>query len=616
MASLRQTAPAVRRAAIYTRVSTGLQEQEGTSLETQEQRCRSYAEEKGYSVDEGLVLREVHSGTELWERRQLQGLRDAVRRRDIDVVVVYSIDRLARDPVHLGVIISEAEHAGVEVEFVSEPLDNSPEGQLIRFVRGYAAKVEHEKIRERTIRGRRARADAGKMLPASRPLYGYRWRDAERTALDVDEETALTVRRIFREMADGGTLRGVAARLTDEGIPTPARSSRGWYFSTVYRILKNRHYTGDAAAWKPENSGRSGGPKPPSSGPTIPLSDGTIPPLVDVDTFDAIQARLEANKAQAARNNHNPEAALLRGGYARCGYCGSALQTHPEARTRAPVYGCPHNSRGNGWESCPKYGIMAKILDDAVWQRVEQILQQPDVIAQELQRQHREDPTANDLAALDRALKETRNKQRNLVANLALVQGSAAALVASQLDELGRQEQRLESERETVLHRADAWIQAEQRLSDLEQWCRQVAGRLGQLSYENKRTALEALGVQVRVWRSDHDPRYEITMSIPLDGPNGSDCVTRDKKRASLHAVRGAERLAAFERDGLEVLNSSLEEFRRVLRSESHTLKRALTDPDLFSGIGNAYSDEVLHRARLSPVKLTGRLSVLISSEN
>jgi formamidopyrimidine-DNA glycosylase len=81
------------------------------------------------------------------------------------------------------------------------------------------------------------------------------------------------------------------------------------------------------------------------------------------------------------------------------------------------------------------------------------------------------------------------------------------------------------------------------------------------------------------------------------------------KRRASLHLVAGEDGLAAFERGGLEVLDATLEAFAARLRSESHTLKRALTDPRLFSGIGNAYSDEILHRARLSPLMLTGKLT-------
>jgi formamidopyrimidine-DNA glycosylase len=73
--------------------------------------------------------------------------------------------------------------------------------------------------------------------------------------------------------------------------------------------------------------------------------------------------------------------------------------------------------------------------------------------------------------------------------------------------------------------------------------------------------------------------------------------------------VRGRDGLAEFERGGLEPLDATVDEFATRLRSENHTTKRSLTDPRLFSGIGNAYSDEILHRARMSPVKLTSRLS-------
>jgi formamidopyrimidine-DNA glycosylase len=81
------------------------------------------------------------------------------------------------------------------------------------------------------------------------------------------------------------------------------------------------------------------------------------------------------------------------------------------------------------------------------------------------------------------------------------------------------------------------------------------------------------------------------------------------KKRASIHLVRGEALLRQFDRGGLEVLDVDLAAFQEALSRENHTLKRALTDPQLFSGIGNAYSDELLHRARLSPVKLTAQLT-------
>jgi len=80
------------------------------------------------------------------------------------------------------------------------------------------------------------------------------------------------------------------------------------------------------------------------------------------------------------------------------------------------------------------------------------------------------------------------------------------------------------------------------------------------------------------------------------------------KKRASLHVVRGADAVAEHDRGGLEVFEIDLEAFGERLRRKNHTLKRALTDPRIFSGIGNAYSDEILHAAKLSPIKLSQKL--------
>jgi formamidopyrimidine-DNA glycosylase len=93
--------------------------------------------------------------------------------------------------------------------------------------------------------------------------------------------------------------------------------------------------------------------------------------------------------------------------------------------------------------------------------------------------------------------------------------------------------------------------------------------------------------------------------------PNGTLFFTEasSKKRASIQLVRGAAALHALDPGGVEPLEASLEAFHRALTRENHTLKRALTDPHLFSGIGNAYSDEILHAAKLSPLKLTQSLT-------
>jgi formamidopyrimidine-DNA glycosylase len=112
-------------------------------------------------------------------------------------------------------------------------------------------------------------------------------------------------------------------------------------------------------------------------------------------------------------------------------------------------------------------------------------------------------------------------------------------------------------------------------------------------------------------WRP---PGGSVARPAPLarfEFPNGVLVLTEagKQRRASMHLVEGAHGLEEFDRGGQEVMDASLAEFGARLRLENHTLKRSLTDPRLFSGIGNAYSDEILHRARLSPLLLTSRMT-------
>ena len=111
-------------------------------------------------------------------------------------------------------------------------------------------------------------------------------------------------------------------------------------------------------------------------------------------------------------------------------------------------------------------------------------------------------------------------------------------------------------------------------------------------------------------WRERDGKLFGRITLAAFDFPTGTLALTEagTKRRASIHLVRGEAGLDQFRRGGLNVLEITEAEFAERLRSESHTLKRALTDPRLFDGIGNAYSDEILHRARLSPLLLTRRM--------
>jgi formamidopyrimidine-DNA glycosylase len=109
--------------------------------------------------------------------------------------------------------------------------------------------------------------------------------------------------------------------------------------------------------------------------------------------------------------------------------------------------------------------------------------------------------------------------------------------------------------------------------------------------------------------RSKKPPHHRNLAAFDFDSGSLTLTEAGSKKRASLHVVQGADNLTSLDPGGLEVLEAGLDEFAARLTLENHTLKRALTDPHLLSGVGNAYSDEILHAARLSPAALTARLS-------
>src|SRR5664279_2190717 len=111
-------------------------------------------------------------------------------------------------------------------------------------------------------------------------------------------------------------------------------------------------------------------------------------------------------------------------------------------------------------------------------------------------------------------------------------------------------------------------------------------------------------------WLQGTKPPARITLAV-FEFEHGTLAFTEagTKRRASLHLVRGANALATFDAGGIDVLETDESAFSARLVLENHTLKRALTEPHLFSGIGNAYSDEILHRARLSPIAMTFKLS-------
>ncbi len=241
----------LRTAAIYCRVSTTAQSEEGTSLASQEAACRAHAKVLGYSV--GPIFTDVHSGGDLFGRDGMTDLLRAIRQREVGIVIAYALDRLSRSQIHFGLIYSEADHAGIPIELVTEKLDDTPVGRFVMAANSFSAEIEREKIRERSLRGKKTRVQSGKIHNHSAELYGYR-RDKERGVRTVYASEARIVQRIFAAIAyEGTTVRSLARDLNSDDVPAPSAGKRvykdgrvcRWNPSTLYRILADPSYKGD-----------------------------------------------------------------------------------------------------------------------------------------------------------------------------------------------------------------------------------------------------------------------------------------------------------------------------------------------------------------------------------
>jgi site-specific DNA recombinase len=510
-------------AAIYVRVSTIAQE-ENSSLATQEQRCREYAASQGWSVTE--VFKEVHTGAELFERPQLARLRDLVRAKQCTVVLAHALDRVSRSQAHLGFLLSEWDHFGASLVLVTEELFDTPEGRLLQSVRGFVAEMERLKIRERSQRGVRARVDSGKPIPGQKAPYGYAWRDATRSGYVFNPDEQPIVRRIFDSILGGKTLRATAQALTLDQVPTPTGRAKRWEVSTLHTILKNPVYTGRPVAYRTRVervSGRSSIRYRPSS-EWVDLGDDVAPPIVTIQEFRAIQAQLARNRAAAPRHNANPEATLLRCGIGRCGYCGYPLQV-TRRKGKPHMYRC--HPVGRERHDCPSFGIMAHILDPIVWKAVEEVLLRPEIIAIEVEKRKGSDPFAADLESLQRRQQAIFDQQVRLAKAVATIDDSQASEpLLAELKQLSIQATTLREDQSRLLVQESAHQAGTQALDNIMHWCERVAKNLPTLTYQEKRVVMEALGLQVHVFRADHEPRWEITMApLPIDAADTSPFV-------------------------------------------------------------------------------------------
>lgn len=526
------------KAALYARVSTEDQEREGSSLGTQEEACRKYAEEQGYEVQDAYVIKEVYSGLTL-ERPELERLRSWVSDKEIDGVVVYSTDRLSRDPVHLLLLVEEIDKKGVTLHFVTEPLDNSMEGQLLSFVRGWASKLEALKIKERTVRGKRARALSGKLPGNSHArLYGYYYIPGKGVGEGVryiNEAESEWVKRMFLWLVEEGlSTNAITYKLRDLGAPTP--SGKGfWLRRTVQRILKNTAYYGKTYAFtqtccepkhriKPNAKDRKTGViwKPKEEWLEIP---NATPPIISEELFEAAQKQLQRNRELSLRNAKNHY--LLRG-HIYCRQCGRGYWAYCGNRTRAthhpahPFYRCSGKLRIVAPVKCGNRSVSANAIETMVWGQIKALLAKPELIMAELQRRQQE---ASEVTTIERALQRVdaqlvnQEKQKARAWKAFELTGDEKEFKAN-ISKLGEEVKVLEEEKFQLEKRIEANKQFRLGVGDIKRACELVRLNLKGVTFEDKRSALEAL--QVKVWIDGDNVDIEGVIPIPAENVESS----------------------------------------------------------------------------------------------
>ena len=346
-------------AAIYCRVSTEAQEREGTSLDTQRAACLKYAHEHDYKVTHQFI--ETYSGLTL-DRPKLDELRQLVRAKQINNIIIYCLDRYSRNPTHGVILLDELEKSNITLKAVTEDIDTSELGKLINYIRQYVANVEAEKLRERSTRGIKARVyDKG--LPVTfRPPYGYQW-DKETASLMPDNNYP-NVKYILDMAIEGRSYDYIIAKLEQRGITSPGGQTN-WNKHTIARIIRNPVYAGKYYAFKsqaavPISKNENHHSKkvkssvrylPPDQWHYIPDITIINPPITE-QQHTLLLAQLKIRQAQAKRNAKREY--LLRGMIVCMTHIGK------EGRPRT-YHGQPHR---NSWRyTCPVGGCESPHID-------------------------------------------------------------------------------------------------------------------------------------------------------------------------------------------------------------------------------------------------------------
>ena len=456
-------------AAIYARVSSARQKEQET-IRSQTAALRAHAEQLGLDVPEQWVFEDDGQSGASLVRPALERLRDLVCQVPVDVLLVYSPDRLARKYAYQALLIEEFAKAGTTVMFVKGPRSDSPEEALLVQFQGMIAEYERAQILERTRRGKAHRAKSGTINVLSGAPFGYRYvRKSEHAEAryEIVAHEAAIVAELFARYADGGVAIGELARwLSGLGVATRTGKPR-WDRSTVWGMLRNPAYAGRACFGKTMRTDQVAGlnrtarlagratPRPytvtdraRSDWLEIP-----VPALVAEDTWQRVQRRLADNKRYAARNSRNPS--LLQG-ICACSRCGYAYYRTSTRTTNKKIYyyRClgSDDYRYEHGRVCTNKPVRADYLDTVVWNHITALLADPALIRNEINKRLEQVRTADPATA----------QRQRLDAGLAKATTAITRLIGAyqeeliSLDELRTRMPELRARQTSLHHQIDA----------------------------------------------------------------------------------------------------------------------------------------------------------------
>jgi len=495
------------RAAIYCRVSTDNQEAEGSSLDSQLKACQDKAQELGYEVSKEYTIRETYSGLSL-DRPKLAQLRQWVRDKEVDAVVAYTLDRLSRDPVHFIILQEELERADVALIMVTEDVDSSDMGKLIAHIRGFAAKLEVEKIKERTMRGKRERIKNGKLPTGRGILYGYDYN--RELGINMANNDLDTVKMIGQWLIQEGIfLNEACRRLMEKGIQAPKGGHR-WSRGTVGRIMRNTAYAGRSYAGKTRMEGKKR--VTCSEADYILIPDAIDRTAFTWDEWELIQRQLDRNRELSPRNQ---KLSYLLSGRLFCKSCGRKYYGIPVHDK--PYYRCSGRVRLLSDKRCTSKTINARQLDEAVWTEVAEALENPRIILAGLQQlndgMHQEGFLEEELDRITKRIKALDIEQERLL-QWAL-KGFPEETVIKENEKINRERaelQRVNRETEKKLEQARG---SHIDLERVEEFCKIASQNLPDFGHTEKKLALETF--KIRVWIDGNTPNLDGVLPIPSE---------------------------------------------------------------------------------------------------